>query len=244
MPAPATLQRLQRVHDARPLVFWGLVVLAIGAVLGIGAALAPQVVVEDFLWTNFWGPTLADARQESVERFGIRATEDYTLTSELVYGAILAGALYSIYAHIFRKPGLVCDGRFILALTPYILFGPVGRVLEDANTFCRAGTDCDPSFFAYPFISPLIYVFDAAIVVANILIMRRAARLGPVARARAVGAALAVQLGVYGFVVSAWPAEFSHHLAPVYFAAIVLAAYAVYLLGEARRWNPFRTGLF
>ncbi len=114
----------------------------------IGYLLAPTLMYDQWIWKYYWGPVVADATGHSVSYHGVAAQEGYTLLSELTYGVILVFALYGLYK-LLKKLDIRIDWYFCLALLPYILFGPVTRVLEDTNYFT------DP--YVYWFISPLIY---------------------------------------------------------------------------------------
>jgi uncharacterized membrane protein len=156
----------------------GAIALA-GALVAVGVRVAPETFYDHYWWEDIWGPLVVDAHQcrtsvdpacASLGPPGVLAKDGYTLVSELTYGAVLAVMLYGIYVGVFRRYGIVADARFVLALVPWMLVGPVGRVLEDADVFCRAGTRCDPGPFAYVFISPVIYIAIAVCVLAAMLV--------------------------------------------------------------------------
>jgi uncharacterized membrane protein len=118
-----------------------------------GCILSPTLFYDQWIWKYYWGPIVSDAAGHSVSYNGVSVQEGYTVISEITYGIILVIALYVIYKFL-KKLKIVIDWRFCLALMPYILFGPVTRVLEDADYFNV------PS--VYWFISPLIYLQIAA----------------------------------------------------------------------------------
>ncbi|MFO7677422.1 MAG: DUF63 family protein [Thermoplasmatota archaeon] len=130
-------------------------ILTIGLILtillsiGIGYLLAPNLIYDQWIWKYYWGPIVSDAVGHQVTHNGVSAQEGYTLISEITYGVILVIAIFFIYK-ILKKLGILVDWRFCLALLPFIIFGPVTRVLEDTY------------FFDFPvvywFISPLIYI--------------------------------------------------------------------------------------
>jgi uncharacterized membrane protein len=122
--------------------------LGIIAVITIGYLFAPTLVYDQWIWKYYWGPVVADASGHSVSYNGIAAFEGYTILSEITYGIILVCALYGLYK-ILKKLEIRVNWYFCLALFPYILFGPVTRVLEDTNYFSKPAV--------YWFISPLIY---------------------------------------------------------------------------------------
>ena len=122
--------------------------LGIITVILIGYLLAPTLVYDQWIWKYYWGPVVADASGHSVSYHGVTANEGYTILSEITYGVILVCALYGLYK-LLKKLEIKIDWYFCLALFPYILFGPVTRVLEDTNYFSEPAV--------YWFISPLIY---------------------------------------------------------------------------------------
>jgi uncharacterized membrane protein len=128
-------------------LFLGLF-LGIIAVIIIGYLLAPTLVYDQWIWKYYWGPVVADASGHPVSYNGVTTFEGYTILSEITYGIILVCALYGLYK-LLKKLDIKIDWYFCLALFPYILFGPVTRVLEDTNYFSEPAV--------YWFISPLIY---------------------------------------------------------------------------------------
>ncbi len=114
----------------------------------IGYILSPTLIYDQWIWKYYWGPVVADAAGQPVSYNGVVAAEGYTLLSEITYGIILVFALFGLYK-LLKKLEIRIDWYFCLALFPYILFGPVTRVLEDTNYFTVP--------FVYWFISPLIY---------------------------------------------------------------------------------------
>ena len=131
-----------------PLIVGILLLVVLGVIIG-GLLLAPSLFYDQWIWKYYWGPVVADASGHSVSYHGVTTTEGYTIVSELTYGVILVGALYGLY-QLLKKLEIVVDWHFCLALLPYILFGPVTRVLEDANYFFVPEV--------YWFISPFIYL--------------------------------------------------------------------------------------
>ncbi|KYK23067.1 hypothetical protein AYK25_06810 [Thermoplasmatales archaeon SM1-50] len=145
MNIPTTMQRYKNIV-LFCILFGSLTIIVIGYLL------APTVIYDQWIWKYYWGPVVADAAGHTVSHNGVIAQEGYTLVSEITYGIILICALYGLYK-LLKKLEIRIDWYFCLALFPYILFGPVTRVLEDTNYFS------DP--FVYWFISPLIYVQTA-----------------------------------------------------------------------------------
>lgn len=115
----------------------------------VGYLVAPTLFYDQWIWKYYWGPIVSDAAGHPVTHNGVTAQQGYTILSEITYGIILIISLFIIY-NILKKLKIVVDWRFCLSLLPFIIFGPVTRVLEDTQYFE------DP--FVYWFISPLIYV--------------------------------------------------------------------------------------
>lgn len=143
------------------------IIVLLGGFLGIlagillGYLLSPTLVYDQWIWKYYWGPVVADATGHSVSYNGVVAVEGYTILSEITYGLILVCALYGLYK-LLKKLDIKIDWYFLLALLPYILFGPVTRVLEDTNYFAEP--------FVYWFISPLIY-FQTTLYVLTFLFL-------------------------------------------------------------------------
>jgi uncharacterized membrane protein len=125
-----------------------VVFLGIITVIIIGYLLAPTLIYDQWIWKYYWGPVVADASGHSISYNGVTASEGYTILSEITYGVILVCALFGLYK-LLKKLEIKIDWYFCIALFPYILFGPVTRVLEDTNYFSEP--------VVYWFISPLIY---------------------------------------------------------------------------------------
>lgn len=120
-------------------------------VIILGYLFLPDVFYDQWIWKFYWGPVVADANPDiSIVTYnGIQAREGYTIVSEITYGLILIFSLFGIYK-LLKKLEIKIDWSFCLALLPYIVFGPVTRVLEDTGYF-------NPPL-VYWFISPLIYL--------------------------------------------------------------------------------------
>jgi len=127
----------------------------------IGIALFPSYFYDNWIWKYYWGPVVADASGGTAVFNGVQASEGYTMISEITYGIILIIALYFIYK-LLKKLEIKVNWRFALALMPYILFGPVTRVLEDSGYF-------KPPLI-YWFISPLIYLLTAGFAIGFLIL--------------------------------------------------------------------------
>lgn len=140
--------KIIEIYRRNPAIFCLFILLGIIVVIIAGLILMPSIFYDQWIWKYYWGPVVADAAGGNAVYKGIQAQEGYTFVSELTYGIILIFALFAIYKFL-KKLEIVVDWRFALALMPYILFGPITRVLEDTGYFDTPWT--------YWFISPLIY---------------------------------------------------------------------------------------
>jgi len=130
------------------------IILAVAIVIA-GVVLFPSIFYDNWIWKYYWGPVVADSFNSghgTAVFNGVKASEGYTMISELTYGIILIIALYYIY-RLLKKLKIRVDWRFALALMPFIFFGPVTRVLEDTGYFEEP--------WVYCFISPFIYFLIA-----------------------------------------------------------------------------------
>jgi len=141
--------KLKEWYEKNKLVALLSILFAVVFIIIAGCIFAQSLFYDQWIWKYYWGPIVSDAAGHSVSWNGVYANEGYTLVSELTYGIILIIALYAIYK-LLKRLEITIDWRFALALMPYILFGPVTRVLEDADYFNEP--------FVYWFISPLIYL--------------------------------------------------------------------------------------
>jgi uncharacterized membrane protein len=132
-----------------------LIIAIVFLIVLLGCLLWPSLFYDHWIWQYYWGPVVADARGHAQTLHGVTTVEGYTLVSELTYGIILILAIIGIYK-LLKRLDIAIDWRFCLALTPYILFGPVTRVLEDTSYFTEPAV--------YTFISPLLYLQTAVYV--------------------------------------------------------------------------------
>jgi len=141
--------KIMEIYRRNPTTFFIYILLVIIVIIMAGLVLLPSVFYDQWIWKYYWGPVVADASGGIAVHNGVAAREGYTIISEITYGIILAIALYFIYK-LLKRLKITVDWRFALALMPYILFGPISRVLEDTGYFDEP--------VAYWFISPLIYL--------------------------------------------------------------------------------------
>jgi uncharacterized membrane protein len=78
----------------------------------------------------------------------IRYEQPYNTVETITYALILIAAVYLIYRW-FKKSGFPLDGPFVLATLPYIIFGGMLRVVQDAGMI--------QSDLQFLIVTPLIY---------------------------------------------------------------------------------------
>lgn len=128
-------------------------VAVVAAATALIAVFTPERVAE-VLWRYFAGPVVADALDRQVATFnGVAAERGYTAVSIGVYAAVLVAAL-PVLRRGLRRFAYDLDGQLVLSLVPFIVFGGLLRVVEDAGLL--------PFPWNTVLISPLIYVLLGA----------------------------------------------------------------------------------
>ncbi len=129
--------------------------LLLGVISGLllififGIIFAPTIFYDNFIWKYFWGPIVSDGLDKSVSYHGVMAAEKFTLISEFVYGGmVLAGLTLLLY--ILKRWKISIDTNFFIAISPFIIYGTVVRVLEDAHFFKEP--------LVFWFVTPLVYI--------------------------------------------------------------------------------------
>lgn len=128
---------------------WRYVALGVSILFMILLILFPHEIYDEFLWKYFIGPVVADATGHPVEYNGVEAYEGYSVISEIVYGIFMVIFIYLLHL-FFERFGVNANLKFMISSLPFIIYGSVGRVLEDAGIFEKP--------LSYLFISPLIYI--------------------------------------------------------------------------------------
>ena len=171
-----------------PVTAWVVTLLVGLLTLGGGAVLAPGAVWDRFLWRHFWGPVYAEANNAacaindggSVSPGG--SGFEQSCSAAVESGAIVVDPQLSVVAEVgyalaglFVLTGLYLlatrlyvghDRKLVYALLPFVAFGGVLRVVEDASEFVyrqalREGSRAEV-LVEYPLsallVSPIIYV--------------------------------------------------------------------------------------
>ena len=212
-------KRFCREHEAWA---WLAAITVPLAVIAVGCVVWPGLFWDGFVWRHIWAPLVADAEDRTVDGIG----EGYTVVSTVTYAAFLSLAVFGIW-RAFQRPGIVLDGRFLLALVPWVVVGAVARALEDAHLFAPEGP------VVYLFISPVIYIFEGVLVFTYVMLAWRAERLGTqhgwrVGLLSAVGLLVALNLAP-ALVLALGPGQLAVHAG---WGAMALATAA----GAAALW--------
>jgi len=176
---------IERVGPERA---WIGTVLTLAVALAAGVLAFPKVVYDEFIWTHFWGPIVADAHGSYCASLvsggtqfyessaacstapGAVAYPGYTFTSEVGYAVTLILALVGVI-FLLRRLDVGRDRRFFFSLIPFMFFGGALRVVEDANTAIPPGVK---ETIPYPLntliISPIIYFVMFFITLAALLV--------------------------------------------------------------------------
>jgi len=191
---------------------WRYVAVAVAVIFIILVALFPHALYDNFLWKYIIGPVVADATGKPVQHNGVYAYEGYTPVSEAIYGILMVLFIYLTYL-FFERNGIVVDLRFLLLSIPFMLYGSMARVMEDAGIFSRP--------LSYFFISPFIYVQIGILFVFSLLYGIRFR--GKRAFMLLMLAAIALYTFLYIFLLSS-----PYALHPAIFAILSLIALWIY----------------
>ncbi|WP_250137706.1 DUF63 family protein [Halorientalis salina] len=169
---------------------WVGTALAALTVFVVGSLALTEQVYWGFIWQYFWGPVYADAHNAICAAHGSGGTEllyqqsacrvaasegaivaepGYTLVSEVGYMVLLLFSLVGVL-QLIEYLDFEADRRTFYALIPFMLFGGVLRVVEDANDAVPEGVS---QAIAYPWnsliISPVIYFTVFVVTLAALL---------------------------------------------------------------------------
>ena len=148
-------------YDQHWQLVWTAVLVVPMMVLALGSILWPEVFWDGYLYKYLWGPVVADAQDAPQGE----VTEGYTGVSTLTYAIVLAVAVLGIW-RAFAYLKIKLDGRFLIAMVPWVILGAVLRSLEDAALFSQDG------HIVYLFISPLIYLLIGLLVFFLVIVFR------------------------------------------------------------------------
>lgn len=131
------------------------------ALLAIATAALPDLFYDRFIWKYFWGPVVADAANRATAvHGGVVAHRGYNLVNEIGYG-LLMGYFLLILVQLLRRFDIGAERGFVLQFVPFVVFGGLLRVVEDAGVLSVP--------LRYLVISPLIYFTVFAVVLTTLL---------------------------------------------------------------------------
>lgn len=180
--------------------------------------LFPSLFWERFIWQYIWGPVVADAWGMPIDG----ATEGYNVFNTIIYGLVMGLFLFWIYA-LLRKLRIDMDWKFVLVMMPFVVVGGALRALEDSGLF-------NPPV-SYLFISPLIYLTLATVVIAGLLLTwLLSKRISGIKIMRyTISPILFLSLAILGIVVLLVISRSERMLEPF---SILFAALVAYLVGH------------
>ena len=174
---------------------WVAAFLASVVGLAGGSILAHRSVYDGFIWRYFWGPVAADAHNaqcaindgqsvsyvpsdaastacNAVPSDAFVATPGYTAVSEVGY--MIVGLFFLVgVLLLLRRLNLGHNRNLFFGLVPFMLFGGVLRVVEDANDHLMT-TEGVEAVISYPantlLISPVIYFTVFFVTLAALLV--------------------------------------------------------------------------
>lgn len=98
------------------------------------------------------------ALQKLIDYFLYPKKSGYDVPKTLAYGIVLVLAIYGIY-ELLKKLKVKIDAKLAVAISPYIVFGGIIRVMQDAGMLN-----------SYWFVTPGIYIFVFGILISAILV--------------------------------------------------------------------------
>ena len=181
----------------------------------------------NFVWKYFWGPSVADIEGRAVQYHGVWAADEYTLVSEMAYGAILILCLVGIY-QILSRARIRLDEKFIYALLPFIFLGPILRVFEDAWLFKPP--------VQYLFISPFLFFVMGGMVLLFLLIGARIRdiHLSFSKQVLYFAAVMGIVCSLYALLYLGASRQFAYMVPPVFVALYGAASVGVFALVSSK----------
>ncbi|MFO8077273.1 MAG: DUF63 family protein, partial [Thermoplasmatota archaeon] len=197
----------------------------------------PDIFYDQFIWKYFWGPIVSDGLDKQMSYHGVVAAAKFTFVSEIVYGIMVAGALYGLY-RLLKKWDIPIDFSFFMGVLPFIMYGSIARVLEDAHFFRPP--------VVFWFVTPLIYFQTLFLALIALLIgvymhrLKKITRISSTYLMGIIGTILTLPLIYYVILWmtgSGWSS--SDGLFPTVFLLVIFltfsVTFAVYLIARIAR---------
>lgn len=158
MNSITTKSGLQQLRTAGTREWWLAYLLGPLILLGVGFALFPRVVYDQFIWQYLWGPVVADAANQPVTYNGITAVTGYNPVNTVTYLVVVLYALPGLreFLSAFK---IDLSTRLAYGLAPIIIAGGAMRALEDASVLGSGDV---------LFITPTIYFVIAGVTLSGL----------------------------------------------------------------------------
>lgn len=231
MSSLTTKSGLERIRTAGTREWWLVYLLGPLILLGVGLALFPRVVYDQFIWQYLWGPVVADAANQPVIHNGVAVVKGYNPINTVTYLVVVLYALPGLREFLTAFE-IDLSTRLAYGLAPIIIAGGAMRALEDAGVLPRP---LEPFF-----ITPSIYFVTAGITLLALVVgvgVRKRYNISPAMVVASVGmlwTVLAVGLVVQYGITSGRPVRFIVPILTVGIALLVTGGY--YAAGKLGDW--------
>lgn len=231
-----SMERIVRFYNAHKLYSWLMIIFLPIIVLAVLSLLFWEAFYEPVIYKYLWGPVATDAQGTPID--GIR--EGYNMVNTLLYGLILAVALFGIY-ELLKALEIDVDLKFFLALFPFIILGGTARALEDSNLL-RTPT-------RYLFIAPIIYFFlglsAVFILLFAVFVERRVQKKSERVAFFSVGLGLAASLTVYVIYYFLFEGQLAYFIHPLVITTLAALVFLLFLFISRRQERiDFKTIMF
>ena len=239
MSSMTTTSRLNRVRTAGTREWWLAYLLGPLVLLGVGLALFPRVVYDQFIWQYLWGPVVADAANQPVTHNGVTAVKGYNPINTLTYLVVVLYVLPGLREFLTAFE-IDLSTRLAYGLAPIIIAGGAMRALEDAGVLTRP--------LELFFITPSIYFVTAGITLLALLVgvgAREQYDISPAVVVASVGVlwtVLAFGLVVQYGITSGRPVRFIVPVLTVGIALLVTGGY--YAAGTLGGWTALTRPMY
>ena len=206
--------------------------------LGVGFALFPRVVYDQFIWQYLWGPVVADAANQPVTHNGITAVTGYNPVNTVTYLVVVLYALPGLreFLSAFK---IDLSTRLAYGLAPIIIAGGAMRALEDASVL---------GSWDILFITPTIYFVIAGVTLSGLA-------TGAVLRNRGVASVPATVGGlgsIWAVLALGVALQYGLTAAPTFRPGVpvltlgiaVLATGGFYLAGSVTGWSALHHPMY
>lgn len=182
MSSITTESRLTQFRTAGSREWWFGYLFGPLLLLGLGLALFPRVVYDQFIWQYLWGPVVADAANQQVTHNSVTAVKGYNAVNTATYLVVVLYALSGLREFLAAFK-IDLTTRLAYGIAPIIIAGGAMRALEDASVL---------GAFDVLFITPSIYFVIAGVTLGGL-------GIGAVLRNRGI-ASIPLTVGALGSI--------------------------------------------